>query len=110
MTTNTATKAQLERRARALGVILEYEPKDSYGTRVVEALAPNGKRFAGDGVHALIANAFHDEPIGCAYASLLLRMEDGLEDCDPKTCDSDCWNDDGTLSSAEWLTDKVQEK
>jgi len=99
-----ATKAALYKRARELGVLIEHEPKDGFGMRAVEALAPNGKRFASDETHAIVASAFSGDPIGDAYADLIERMREGLIDCDPDTCESDCWNDDGTLSDAKWHT------
>lgn len=80
-----AKKSEVLRLAKALGVEVE-EDLDSNGGSIY-CDAPAGKVFAADpDLHGIVARYFTgDKPE--AWADLLNRMSEGLEDCELEDCD-----------------------
>jgi hypothetical protein len=79
----------LRKRCAEMGVTLEEHSKD------YEAVAPDGKVFAGNGTHTVVAAFFDpDEPEyreggtpAFARIAIWMDLDYGLEDCEVTDCD-----------------------
>lgn len=86
-----ATKAQVERLAKVLGVEIEEDFTWSGGS--INADAPRGRTFCCDpGLHGLVAVWYTGEKPE-AWADLINRMSSGVEACEIEACDV-CHPDD----------------
>jgi hypothetical protein len=87
MTNNTATFAQVQRRARALAcTVVVHRDREGLEHEVL-ADAPDGFVFRAAQVHQLVCTGADGTPLADLYADMLDRLELGVVCCDDPACD-----------------------
>jgi hypothetical protein len=84
-----ATKTKVQARAEELGAKLTIlaESNGRRGELDCEVAAPDGFRFKGTDLHALVGCREDDETKADVWTDLLCRMAEGVEPCADAACD-----------------------